>query len=96
MLQADESASEVPIASGPLIAGFTGTQQRVTYTCVGDTVNVAAHLETHTKILGRPILIDETTRNGLGDEIRVESHGPAQLKTKSPAVEVYSVVRPSS
>ncbi|HMH48643.1 MAG TPA: adenylate/guanylate cyclase domain-containing protein [Candidatus Acidoferrum sp.] len=86
----------IGIASGPLIAGFTGTQQRVTYTCVGDTVNVAAHLETHTKVLGRPILIDETTRNGLGDTIRVESHGPAQLKTKSQAVEVYSVVRPSS
>ena len=83
----------IGIASGPLIAGFTGTQRRVTYTCVGDTVNVAAHLEAHTKILGRPILIDENARKGLGDKIAVESHGPAQLKTKSQAVEVYSVIR---
>ena len=83
----------IGIAAGPLIAGFTGTQQRVTYTCVGDTVNVAAHLETHTKVVGRPILIDENARKGLSDAIRVESHGPAQLKTKSQAVQVYSVVR---
>jgi adenylate cyclase len=81
----------IGIASGPLIAGFTGTQQRVTYTCVGDTVNVAAHLEAHTKVVGRPILIDEHTRGGLGEKIHVESHGPVQLKTKSQAVQIYSV-----
>jgi adenylate cyclase len=79
------------IASGPLIAGFTGTQQRVTYTCVGDTVNLAAHLEAHTKVVGQPILIDENPRGGLGDGIRVEFHGPAQFKTRSQAVRVYSV-----
>jgi class 3 adenylate cyclase len=81
----------IGIASGPVIAGFMGTQQRVTYTCVGDTANVAAHLEAHTKVVGRPILIDENTRNGLGDGIRVESHGPAQFKTRSQTVQVYSV-----
>ena len=55
----------------------------MTYTCVGDTVNVAAHLEAHTKVLRRAILIDANTRAGLGDKSRVESHGPAQLKTKA-------------
>ena len=44
-----------------VIAGYTGTQQRATYTCVGDTVNVAARLESHTKIAQRPILINENT-----------------------------------
>ena len=81
----------VGIASGPLIAGFTGTQQRVTYTCVGECVNLAAHLEQHTKVVGRAILIDENTRKGLSDRIRVESHGTAQLKTRTHAVALYSV-----
>ena len=81
----------IGIASGPLIAGFTGTERRVTYTCVGDTANLAAHLEAHTKVIGQPILIDENTREGLSDGIRIESHGPAQLKTRSQAVQVYSV-----
>jgi class 3 adenylate cyclase len=81
----------IGIASGPLIAGFTGTERRVTYTCVGDTANLAAHLEAHTKVVGQPILIDENTREGLSDGIRIESHGPAQLKTRSQAVQVYSV-----
>jgi adenylate cyclase len=81
----------IGIASGPVVAGFMGTQQRVTYTCVGDTANLAAHLEAHTKVVGQPILIDENTRNGLGDAIRVESHGPAQFKTRSQTSLVYSV-----
>jgi len=81
----------IGIASGPLVAGFTGTEQRVTYTCVGDTVNLAAHLEAHTKVLGKPILIDENTRNGLADDIRVESQGSVQFKTRSRVETVYSV-----
>jgi class 3 adenylate cyclase len=81
----------IGVASGPLVAGFTGTQRRVTYTCVGDTVNLAAHLEAHTKVVGQPILIDENTRGGLGDGIRVEPHGPVQFKTRSQTVAVYSV-----
>jgi adenylate cyclase len=81
----------IGIASGPVIAGFTGTRTRVTYTCVGDTPNLAAHLEAHTKVTGQPILIDENTRGGLGDGIRVEPLGPVHLKSRSQAVRVYAV-----
>ncbi|HYB41439.1 MAG TPA: response regulator [Candidatus Methylomirabilis sp.] len=81
----------IGIASGPVMAGFTGTPHRVTYTCVGDTVNLAAHLEAHTKAVGHPILIDEGTRSGLGETIRVEALGPAQFKTMRQPVAVYSV-----
>jgi class 3 adenylate cyclase len=81
----------IGIASGALVAGFTGTENRVTYTCVGDAVNLAAHIEAHTKVLGQPILIDENTRNGLGDAVPVESHGSVQFKTRSRLETVYSV-----
>jgi len=94
--QARRGAVEVKIgigiASGPVIAGFTGTQHRVTYTCVGDTVNLAAHLEAHTKTAGHPILIDEGVRNGLGEGIRAEPIGPQQFKTMRHPVPVYAVL----
>jgi len=82
----------IGIASGPVIAGFTGTRERVTYTCVGDTVNLAAHLEAHTKVLAQPILIDEHTRAELSSAVRVQDHGTVQLKTRAQPVRVYSVV----
>jgi class 3 adenylate cyclase len=34
----------IGIASGTVVAGYTGTHHRATYTCVGDTVNIAARL----------------------------------------------------
>jgi class 3 adenylate cyclase len=81
----------VGIASGAVIAGFTGTQQRVTYTCVGDTVNRAAHLEAHTKVARQPILIDENTCRGLKEAIRTESLGAVQFKTSSRDVLIHAV-----
>jgi class 3 adenylate cyclase len=83
----------VGVASGPVIAGYTGTLQRATYTCVGDTVNLAARLEARTKEAGRPILIDAVTRAGLGDDLRVEALGPLPIKGKTQPVEVYAVLR---
>ncbi|HEU4370565.1 MAG TPA: adenylate/guanylate cyclase domain-containing protein [Methylomirabilota bacterium] len=82
----------IGIASGQVIAGYTGTERRVTYTCVGDTVNLAAHLEAHTKVLAQPILIDEHTRAELSSAVRVQDHGTVQLKTRAQPVRVYSVV----
>jgi adenylate cyclase len=81
----------VGIASGQVIAGYTGTMQRATYTCVGDTVNLAARLEAHTKIIGQPILIDENTRLALGEDLLVEECGPVEIKGKSQSVNVYIV-----
>jgi adenylate cyclase len=81
----------VGIATGQVIAGYTGTMQRATYTCVGDAVNLAARLEAYTKSVGQPILIDETTRQALSEALRVEDCGPVELKGKNQTVTVYSV-----
>jgi len=82
-------------ASGRVIAGFTGTQSRATYTCVGDTVNLAARLEAHTKVLGHPILIDQNTWQGLGGQIPAAEQEPHQLRGKSAAVRVFAVPLPA-
>jgi adenylate cyclase len=81
----------VGIATGDVIAGYTGTQQRATYTCVGDTVNLAARLEAHTKPAQRAILIDAATRQGLAGRCTTESLGQVALKGKAAVVEVFAV-----
>jgi adenylate cyclase len=81
----------IGIASGQVVAGYAGTAHRATYTCVGDTVNVAARLESHTKVLKRPILIDENTRDGLDDGIAVEAQGEVVVRGRAEPVKVYAV-----
>ena len=81
----------VGIATGRVIAGYTGTQYRATYTCVGDTVNIAARIEKHTKEAGRPILIDQYTREGLPNEIEVEALGPMLFRGKQQPIHIFAV-----
>ena len=81
----------VGIATGAMIAGYTGTHSRATYTCIGDAVNLAARLEAYTKEAGRPILVDAETAAGLDGTQVLEALGGVQLKGKAAAVEVYAL-----
>jgi class 3 adenylate cyclase len=94
----ERSAMEKPligigigIATGEVVAGYTGTEQRATYTCIGDTVNLAARLEGHTKVARRSILIDESTRRALRESVHTDALGAVALKGKRAAVEVFAV-----
>jgi len=82
----------IGIASGNMIVGYTGTQNRAIYTCIGDTVNLAARIEEYTKEALRPLLIDNYTREDLPDDIKVDDLGRIIFKGKNQAVNVFAVV----
>ena len=81
----------VGIATGEVIAGYTGTQSRATYTCIGDTVNLAARLETHTKAVGRGILIDYATQCAVAGSVPTQALGEVVFKGLKLPVTVFSV-----
>ncbi|MDM0013005.1 adenylate/guanylate cyclase domain-containing response regulator [Variovorax sp. J22P168] len=86
----------VGVATGEMVAGYTGTQQRATYTCIGDTVNLAARLESHTKEAQRTILIDAATEAALAGRMTVESLGDAAIRGKALPVPIWAVTGPRS
>jgi class 3 adenylate cyclase len=81
----------IGIASGVVIAGYAGTLHRATYTCIGDTVNLAARMEAYTKEVGKPILFDAETRSGLPESIQVDTLGEVIFKGKTISVQVFSI-----
>jgi len=78
------------IATGEVIAGYTGTQNRATYTCIGKTVNLAARLEAHTKVASCEILFDQTTRAALADTSTTREIADVRLKGFADPVSAFT------
>jgi class 3 adenylate cyclase len=74
---------QIGFGSRTVVAGYVGTQPWATYTCVWDTVNLAARQEAHTKVIGEPILIEENTLPDLDDAIPIAPQGKLQFKGKT-------------
>ncbi len=89
--EAKKLAIGIGIHTGPLVAGNIGSIQRVDYTMIGDTVNVAARLE---GVAGPgEIVITEDTRNHLGLDFKVAKKRPVKVKGKSEALKIYRVMK---
>jgi adenylate cyclase len=81
----------IGIATGEVVAGYAGTQNRACYTCIGMTVNRAARLESHTKAVDREILIDAETCAGLTSAVAPALVGTVAFKGFSEPLDVFSV-----
>ena len=77
----------IGIASGEVVAGYTGTEERASCTCIGDTVDLAPH----TKAAGRDNLVDGATQASLGDRVPVKALGEVQFKGKGAVMAALAV-----
>jgi adenylate cyclase len=82
--------ARIAVNSGPVVVGDVGSNKRVDYTVLGNTVNVAARLEAAAAGPGE-IVIGSGTRQELDGSVSVESLGEFQLKGLQQKVHVYRV-----
>ncbi len=81
----------IGISTGPMIAGNIGSEAIMSYTVIGDTVNLGARLESLNKQYGTRIIISEAVREALPDRYVFRSLGDVVVKGKTRPVAIYEV-----
>ncbi|HEY5648622.1 MAG TPA: adenylate/guanylate cyclase domain-containing protein [Nitrospiria bacterium] len=83
--------THIGINSGKVVAGDIGSHKRKEFTVIGDTVNLAARLQS--ELAGsNEIIIGEETRNRLNGNYSLDSRGTVRVKGKQKEVTAYEVL----
>ena len=88
----------IGIHTGPLIGGTVGNRHRLNYSLFGDTVNIAARLETLTKALPDEapfnILLSDSTRQLTRDFFPMQPFQSCQLQGRTGLTDIYTIAPP--
>ena len=84
--------NRIGINTGKMVTGNMGSESRMNYTMMGDTVNLAARLESSAKQYGVYIQIADSTYEAVKDQIVVRALDFVRVMGKTEPVKVFELI----
>jgi len=86
----------VGVSTGELLVGYIGSERRLSYTLVGDDINLASRLEGVNKLYGSQILVNELTKELCGPSVAFREVDIVRVKGREQPVRIFEPLGPAA